>query len=423
MNDTNVRAKELLSRFCGRDPGSHRITEGIECSGVLKERRQIEDENEFRLELLHHPRDAREVNRIRVTGNKLSVELLPSKGLAIGEASFDGNPFFWEPPLDGLPDPLELDPDRSLLINGEPVEGIGFLEGFTGGIEMLGLLNWGMPFRNEETGRLLPLHGDVSLIPVPAVTAHIFEGGVLIEGNLEIRDPGSAEERQGPWYKRGKIVYKLSRRILIDRGTAGFYIVDSILNVSSADAKPDWGYHVQLRPEIGARFLVPSREIHPRGGEELPGDFEIWKVQEDPGPRIERGYIHRRLLRQEGLLGGSPGITSLLSYPDGRGIAVTLPPSPFVLSWFSSGGEDATEFMAPGGDGNPPRKIYSGPWNGVGPEIGASALDHDGMEDRSITARLLSPGEKLELSMKLEMLGHEESSRLRENIRQYQKER
>jgi hypothetical protein len=403
-NDIKTEAA-IFSRFIGKSAGP-RVTDN---QGILQ------------TESIHKTGDPEGIERFMIYRDNLSIELFPSKGLCVGEAFYKNRPLFWKPPIEFLPHPDIADPASEVLIGDQKVAGLGFIRGFTGGIEMLGLDNWGMHYFDEDTKKTKPLHGDVSLRPVHTVEIFHFKHGAVIRGSFYTRD------REGdmgvPWHQRGKSVFLVTKRLIIDDITPGFYIVDTVKNCGDTPIVPDWGYHVQLRPEPGAVYRVPARKVSARGGGAVPVDFEEWSAQGDSGKRIEHGYIHRGAMISDNLLGGKPGIKTLLSYADGTGILAIIPPSPFLLSWFSAGGDDCTEFLLPEESGRSPSMIFSGPWNGIGPEIGASALDHDGNVDPAVTVEPVQPGEEQELAIKIEIMDRSGAGKVSEEILSYSRQR
>ena len=88
------------------------------------------------LRLSHNKDDPANVNRIMVYNKDLVIEILPSKGLSIGQAWNNEKAIFWEPAI-GMPDPdlLNLNSDE-IAINGKPRSGFTFLKTFTGGVEL-----------------------------------------------------------------------------------------------------------------------------------------------------------------------------------------------------------------------------------------------------------------------------------------------
>ena len=88
-----------------------------------------------------------------------------------------------------------------MFINGEQLSGFRWIETFTGGIEMCGLNNWGMPFTDKKNKTLLSLHGEVSNIPVNNIYVEISGSGLEIIGTFHFRT--FKGNNSVPWYKRG----------------------------------------------------------------------------------------------------------------------------------------------------------------------------------------------------------------------------
>jgi len=359
------------------------------------------------------------VNRIQVRWGDIDAEILPSKGFSVGQVAYRGVPIFWESPLDLLPVPALVDPEAPLLVNGSPLEGFGWIRGFTGGVEMLGLLNWGLPLRTSDD-RFLGLHGAAANIPVRETTVQVREEELRITASFEVRDrTARAAAKEQPWYEVGDPVYRVKKNLIFRQQLSGFLLHDEIANLTAVRQNPDWGYHVQLKPQPGSRYLVPSRERHLRGGEETGPNDEVWTPVEPERERVERGVVHRQLTRKPRILDGEPGVLTLLSHPDGSGVEVILPPAAYVMSWFSAGGAGSDEFMIPpsSASGGRPLRILNKDWNGAGPEIGASDLDHGSYIDPEVPGESLAPGESMSIRMRFCCLTAEETEEREREIR------
>ncbi|RPI78805.1 MAG: DUF4432 family protein [Chloroflexi bacterium] len=375
------------------------------------------EQGPFWASLTHRKGDPDNVHRLTVGNGMVQVELLPSKGLSVGEAEANGTPLFWKPPLKNLPDPDWIDLYGETLINGTPLSGFRWVEGFTGGIEMLGLENFGSPV-TDKNGRLLGLHGDASYIPVNKVEVTISENELVVSGAFEVYDGlGNADK---VWYRRGSLQYTVTKTITLKAGSLVIFLLDTITNRSEKSLTPDWGYHIQLHPMEGARLLVPAARSEGRGGEPLPPDHEVWHEAKNPGLREEKGIIHYGLKAQADASSRQSVVQTLLRYPDGTGIRVAAPIAPFFLSWFSCGGKGDRTICLPAEDGDPPRTLFQEPWDGVGPEIGASALDHDGRTDPNVQAVTLYPGETLNLPITIEPVSVEQAEVVEQEIRAFQ---
>jgi hypothetical protein len=329
-------------------------------------------------------------------------EFFPSKGLSVGRVDIKGKSLFWDQPS-GLYDPGKLDlRSKSLHINGKPAEGFMYIATYCGGVELLGLINWGMPAHNAETERLEILHGETSSIPVEEVTVIVGRESISIEASFDFRTFRGLFFR--PWYRRGKKIFRVTRKVLINRRRGLLEVADTFRNVSKEVRTPDWGYHVTFRPEPGARYIVPARKAESRGGGEPPDDHRIWQPSPDDSHRIEKGIIFKDLFCRD----NDNQCTSLLVYPDGSAVSVKTPPVPYFQTWFCSGGAGSEEFTW--NDGQP---VLKKNWDGIGIEFGSSALDHDGNTDPSVIPEPpLNPGEVRTLSFSFELLSPDEAVNL-----------
>jgi hypothetical protein len=343
----------------------------------------------------------------------MTVELLPSKGLSVGEAFYMGRPIFWDPPA-GLfdPDELLLDGDE-ILWQGTPQPGMVYIKTFTGGVELLGLGNWGMHFTDPETGEVNVIHGEVSHIPVEDVSVTISEGGLEVQGSFTVRT--FKGDSRLPWYERGNPLYKVTKSVVLQKDQPTLFLTDTMTNVSADPLTPDWGYHVTFRPEKDAELMVPSKVIQNRAGEDVPADHEMWQPSGKDGVRVEVGIIHKEHKVLPKALGEAEGVRSLLVYPDGTGIAVTIPPVPYFQTWFCAGGAHTQEFTYP--DGTP---VLLKNWDGQGIEFGASSLDHDGNVDSSVPYEpILQAGESLEIKIRIEVLARQDAAKYKDEIQAF----
>lgn len=393
------------------------LNDTIRCYGEHADKGYNKSAENFSVSLKHVTGDPEKVYRLYAATDDFSVELTPSKGLSVRDVFFKGKPMFWEPPLDTLPDPERIDMNAPLLINGSKVDGTFWAACFASHIEMMGLENWGMPV--ERNGRFFPLHGNVSNTPVTEVSIALSPEKVMISGSFLVYDAAGIHiQPPGPPPK-----FKITKSVEVSAREPSIFLKDTITNVSGEARFPDWGYHIQLRPEPGCRYLVPSKHLKLRGGGQVPRDHEEWRPAENSAVRIETGIIHKDLLCGPVFPDGSPGVKSLLRYSDGSGIICIIPPSPYTQSWSSRGGGDGSEFQFLPRDGGAPGRIFSKNWDGVGPEIGASDLDHEGDIDPAILQKELDPGESVTLPVYLRFAGNEEARRLQTEIDAYTADR
>ena len=79
-----------------------------------------------------------------------------------------------------------------------------------------------------------------------------------------------------PWYERGKEIYRISRTFSLPSGTGKLELTDRSEIISQKLQRPDWGYHITLRPEPGSRLMLPSLHQQNRDGSPLPVDMDCW---------------------------------------------------------------------------------------------------------------------------------------------------
>ncbi|MFO7670322.1 MAG: DUF4432 family protein [Bacteroidales bacterium] len=352
--------------------------------------------NGFKLCIFHHKDDPHSANRVGISNKNIQIEFFPSKGLSVAQAWMKGRAIFWDAPA-GLADTEELDLwSDEILINGQAAPGFTFLKTLVGGLEFYGLRNWGMPVTVDGKAELL--HGETSNIPVNEILFGTEnDQACWIQGSFLYRS--FEGNPQSPWYERGSAIFKVTRKFTIPANSLEIVVEDCIENVSESVQIPDWGYHITLRPEEGARLLVPSRHVEERGGNALPSDIETWHRAVDSSIRTETGIVHKDLLHSQSE-SGNDCIVSLLEYPDRTGLAVSVPPSPYFQTWFCNGGKGSKEFTDRKGN-----SILMKNWDGMGLEIGSSALDHNGNIDKTVSYEpALNPGDSITIPFRIKWL-------------------
>lgn len=348
-----------------------------------------------RIELDHHQGDAAGCLRLFVSSGNMEVVILPTKGLSVGNVSFDGRELFWDAPI-GLvnPDSLNLWGDH-ICRNGKPVPGVAFLETFASGIELYGLKNWGM-HRTLPSGELMPLHGETSNIPVKEIEVKVEDDRISVTSAFDYRTFKGGNNLK--WYQRGEKLFEVKRTVEMIPEKNHLIVFDNIRNSSSKTLTPDWGYHITMKPEPGSRLIVPGRTQMNRSGKEVPEDIQTWNPARDESIRSEVGIIHQGFDPVQSDLGER--IYSELIYPDGTQFRIGVPPAPYFQTWFCSGGANTPEITRK--DGTP---LYQKNWDGQGIEIGSSGLDHDGNTDPGVESqKALKPGESRVIVMDFKRL-------------------
>jgi len=356
------------------------------------------EQNGFFISVFHDNNDPVNANRVKFSSKMVEVEMLPSKGFSLGQAWMNGQQIFWDAPI-GPPDTESIDLwSDEIKINGNPAPGFTFLKTLTAGIELYGLKNWGMPVTTN--GQLFPIHGETSNIPVSEIQFKVENGNkCTVQASFIYRTfNGNADL---PWYERGTALFKVTKKVILQNDTLEILVEDSIENISDTSQIPDWGYHITFRPEDDAKFIVPSRFVQERGFNPLPNDLETWHKAADEKVRTETGIVHKELLKIN--ITNSETVTSLLKYPNNTGITLTVPATPYFQTWFCSGGKDSKEFT----NSNNESLLHKN-WDGIGIEIGSSALDHNGNIDENVKyLSELKPGERKTIQLKFQWLDNE----------------
>jgi len=382
------------------------------CEALSLNRESVFECNGFRAQITHRQGEPGNALRIIINCQNLSVEMLPSKGLSVGEVFYRDKPVFWNPPA-SLPDPDHLDLISSeIMINGVPMKGFTYLKTFMAGIEFYGLRNWGMPRTDKRTGEIHPLHGETSNIPVKTIIGRIFKDHLEMTGTFQYHR--FRYDGKSFWYEGGKPMYKITKTLIVPAEGNSFIVRDRIEDITGSIQIPDWGYHITFRPEKGSKLLVPSMSAEERSGGEIPSDFETWYPAKKLNVRNETGIIHKGLKLFES--NGRKENKVLMVYPSGHGIALSFPPSPYFQTWFCKGGAHSHEFTY-AATGMP---VLLKSWDGQGIEIGSSALDHNGNIDPSVNyEKRLKPGKAFENEIKIEMLTNPEAKKLFADIQSF----
>jgi hypothetical protein len=377
----------------------------LDCVNINEVIPEETDFSPFRIEIKNRKGESENTNRIFVENDDVKAELLPSKGMSVGEVFFSDRPLFWEPPI-GLPDPEKIDLlGNKVLINGSELEGFDYLETFMGGIEFYGLRNWGMS-RTKNT-KIYPLHGETSNIPVKEAEIVRKNKGICVSGSFIYHSmDGNAGTK---WHLSGKKLYHVVQSLFIPNKGKMMTFKTTIENLSGETLMPDWGYHITFKPENGSKLIVPSKHREMRGGSVLPEEMETWHPAKNDKIRTETGIIHKELLTENGKA------FILFKYTDGKGVKFTFPASPYFQTWFCNGGANSSEFTYR--DGKP---VFNRNWDGQGVEIGSSSLDHDGNIDQTVKYESeLKAGAVKEIKLQFELLDETECTQLEKRIREY----
>ncbi|KYH42848.1 MAG: hypothetical protein AYL33_000080 [Candidatus Bathyarchaeota archaeon B63] len=196
------------------------------------------------------------VDLLTVNNGRLSIVILPTRGMGIWKGEYMGMFLGWEPPV--------RSPIHPRHINLEARGGLGWLDGFNEMVVRCGLSSLGLPGMDvitDNTGRkkevMLTLHGRIANIPAEAVKIQI---GLRPPFNLEV---------EGIVYERSMFGsnLRLTSRITTALGSNSFTISDTVENLRGVPDEMQLLYHCNFgRPilEGGARLVAPIGKMAPR---------------------------------------------------------------------------------------------------------------------------------------------------------------
>jgi hypothetical protein len=204
------------------------------------------------------------VDLIEVTSGPLSFSVVPTRGMGLWKASFQGSRLGWNSPVaDG--------PVNPAFVNLMSTGGLGWLDGFDELLARCGLAWSGAPFEvkarkadGSESNATFGLHGKIANIPASYVAVHIND-----KPPHEIAIEGQVEECRlfGPQIR-------MSTRISTTPGSNYLVVRDEFANLKDQPVDMQVLYHWNFGPpflEEGARFVAPLRTVTPRDPRAMEG--------------------------------------------------------------------------------------------------------------------------------------------------------
>ena len=196
------------------------------------------------------------VEMVSIDAGKLKFHVLPTRGMSLWKASYDGESIGWKSPTRGPVHP-------SFVPLFEP-SGLGWLDGFDELVVRCGLESNGAPEHDPETKQLLyPLHGKIG--NKPAYKAEL----TLDEATGEIALTGWVEETRFHFLK-----LRMKSTIRTKVNSTKLSIEDEITNISASPAEIQMLYHVNFGDPLldaGSRLVAPVKELVPRNAHAAEG--------------------------------------------------------------------------------------------------------------------------------------------------------
>lgn len=203
------------------------------------------------------------VDLIELNNGKLSVSILPTRGMGLWKGIYNGLFLGWKSPVNG--------PVHPTLVNPVDRGGLGWLTGFDEWICRCGLDSNGAPGidtvlnnNGNPINTSLNLHGRIANIPAHHVSAAISseQGGILSVS-------GIVDETMlfGPCL-RLKTTYETTI------GSNRLVIRDEVVNLKGTPSELELLYHTNMGGpflEKDAKVVAPTREVAPRDPRAVEG--------------------------------------------------------------------------------------------------------------------------------------------------------
>lgn len=219
------------------------------------------------------------VDVVSVRNGKLEISIIPTRGMGIGDMSYDGQRIGWQSPVPG--------PVHPALVNLSDPSGLGWLDGFDELLVRCGLESNGAPEFDEAGTLKYPLHGRIANRPAQQVK-------ISIDPKREqVAVTGIVDETRFHFTKL-RLTSTLTTRV----GDKGFSIIDRVENLSESSSECQLLYHINIGLpflESGARIVAPIKKLVPRDPIAARG-ADSWNVVARPTARFEEEAYYLQLL-------------------------------------------------------------------------------------------------------------------------------
>ncbi|HMO83284.1 MAG TPA: DUF4432 family protein, partial [Lacipirellulaceae bacterium] len=205
------------------------------------------------------------VDLLEIKAERVSLTLIPTRGLSLLDARIGELPLGWQSPI---PEPVH----PKYVPLAEP-HGYGFLAGPNELMFRCGLESLGRPDFTADGVLKYSLHGRIANLPVHYLDVSIDEDAaqVVVRGQI-------AERR----FLRQKLLLEV--KYVVDLSSGCISWTDQVLNLGQQLAQLQMMYHVNLGPPIlqeGSRFLAPYRQVVPRDADAQAG-VSVWNLYGPP---------------------------------------------------------------------------------------------------------------------------------------------
>lgn len=210
------------------------------------------------------------VELVEIDNGRLSIVVIPTRGMGIHTAACDDVRLGWDSPVRG--------PVHPQFVPLMDPSGLGWLDGFDELVARCGLESNGAP-EFDENGRLkYGLHGRIANRPAHHVSATVDTDAE------EIRLTGIVEETRFHFQK-----LRLTSTVTTKFGSTTFRIHDTVENFSGVSSEFQLLYHLNFGPSIlqpGARLWAPIAKLVPRTAQAAAAVCQ-WDLYGEPTPGFQ----------------------------------------------------------------------------------------------------------------------------------------
>ncbi|MCA9234769.1 MAG: aldose 1-epimerase family protein [Planctomycetales bacterium] len=224
------------------------------------------------------------VDVVEIETQRLRLIVVPTRGMGLWRAWFDGFELGWQSPVHGPVHP-------SFVPLSDP-SGLGWLDGFDELACRCGLENLGAPEHDERGQLRFALHGRIANRPARQVELVVDDeaGTISLHGIVE-------ESR----YHFQKLRLHTTYTVRLDATEIRWH--DEVENFGGTAARLQMLYHINIgRPHLaaGAKLVAPIKELRP-GSRSSTGDAaRNWANYDGPTPGYQEQVFQTTLLSDDG---------------------------------------------------------------------------------------------------------------------------
>jgi len=222
------------------------------------------------------------VQVVEVNNGKLSLAILPTRGMSIWKGQCGDVRLAWDSPV--------KDPVNPAFINLQERGGLGWLKGFNEWFVRCGINSMGAPGMDtvlDYSGNAfdvpLTLHGNIANIPARSVSVEITRDAITVKGEVD------ESMMFGP-------ALRLKTEIRTEFGSGALTITDTVTNLGDNAHEHQMLYHINYGEgllEKGSRVVAPFKEVAPRDARSAEGIDSFDSYGPPQVGFVEQAYFYK----------------------------------------------------------------------------------------------------------------------------------